>query len=101
MLAMFLYKYRFNYWENLKIPKGVIRSFKSKDRQYNGEKKTDEKTKNDLQNTRKLKIEQHEPHRKKQELNSVVWLHYHIKNWKLPNLTVLKNYCIHLKINIS
>ena len=30
---------------------GIIRSRKSKDRQYNGQKKKDKRTNNDLQNT--------------------------------------------------
>ena len=41
------------------------KGYKSKDRQYNGQKKTDKRTNNDLQNARrKLKMEQHEtpPH---------------------------------------
>ena len=37
--------------KSLKIPKGVIRSHKSKDRQYNGQKGKDKRTNNDLQNT--------------------------------------------------
>ena len=38
------------YKKSLKIPKGVIRFCKSKDRQYNGQKKKDKRTNNDLQN---------------------------------------------------
>ena len=38
------------YKKSLKIPKGVIRFRKSKDRQYNGQKKKDKRTNNDLQN---------------------------------------------------
>jgi hypothetical protein len=44
------------------IAKGLIRIRKSKDRQYNGQKKKDKRTNNDLQNMHiKLKIEQ-QPH---------------------------------------
>ena len=40
----------------LKIPKGVLRSRKSKDRHYNGQRKKDKRTNNDLQNiTQKTK----------------------------------------------
>jgi len=50
--------------------KRVIRSRKLKDRQYNGQKKKDNRTNNNLQNTtqktRKLKIGQHEAHKQKQ-----------------------------------
>jgi hypothetical protein len=43
----------------------IIRSHQSKkDRQYNGQKKRDKRTNNDLQNIHiKLKTEQYEPHR--------------------------------------
>jgi len=37
------------------IPKGVIRIRKLKDRQYNGQKKKDKRTNNDLQNIEKIK----------------------------------------------
>ena len=44
--------------ENVEDTKGVIRISKSKNRQYNGQK-----DKKDLQTTtKKIKIEQHEPH---------------------------------------
>ena len=36
--------------KSLKIPKGVIRIRKSKDRQHNGQNEKDKRTKNDLQN---------------------------------------------------
>jgi len=43
----------------------LIRRRKTKDRQYNGQKKKDKRANNDLQNIYiKLKIEQHEPHLK-------------------------------------
>jgi hypothetical protein len=44
--------------------KRVIRSRKSKDRHYNGQKKKDKRTNNDAQNIihRKLKIEKNETH---------------------------------------
>jgi hypothetical protein len=43
--------------------KEVIRSRKSKDRQYNGQKKKNNRRNNDLQNiTQKLKIKQQESH---------------------------------------
>jgi len=48
------------HWSSWKIPKGVIRIHKSKDRQHNGQKKKDKGTNNDLH--RKLKIKQHKPH---------------------------------------
>ena len=41
--------------ENIEVSKVLIRSSKSKDTQYNGQKKTN----NDIS---KLKIDQHEPH---------------------------------------
>ena len=42
--------------------KEVIRGRKSKDRQYNGQKKKNNRRNNDLQNiTQKLKIKQQEP----------------------------------------
>ena len=42
--------------EKFEDTKGVIRSHKSKDRQYNGRKKNDKRTNNDLQNiTQKTK----------------------------------------------
>jgi hypothetical protein len=50
------------YKKSLKIPKGVIRFCKSKDRQYNGQKKKDKKKTNGLQNTTYKTIEQHEHH---------------------------------------
>ena len=37
--------------EKFEITKGVNRSLNQKDRQYNGQKKKDKKTNNDLQNT--------------------------------------------------
>ena len=55
-------------WKNsLKIPKGVIRSCKSKDRQYNGQKKKEERTNNDLQN-----ITESVKHRRYEIFNSSV-----------------------------
>ena len=44
--------------------KGIIRNCKSKkDRQYNGQKRNDNRTNNDPQNsTQKIKIEQHHLH---------------------------------------
>jgi hypothetical protein len=45
---------------SLKIPKGVIRIRRSKDRQHNGQENKDKKTNNDPQNIHtKLKTEQH------------------------------------------
>ena len=44
MTAPYLFK------KCLKIPKSVIRSRKSKDRHYNGQKKKDKRTNNDPQN---------------------------------------------------
>ena len=53
-----------NLQEEFDDTKGVIRIRKSKkDKQHNGQKKKDKRTKNDLQNIHiKLKIELHEPH---------------------------------------
>ena len=49
--------------EKFEGTKVVIISRKSKDRQYNAQKKKDNRTNNDLQlTTQKLKFEQHEPH---------------------------------------
>ena len=57
--------------EEFEDTKGVIRiRISKKNRQHNGQKKKYKRTNNDLQNIHiKLKIEQHEPH-KKPEVNS-------------------------------
>ena len=58
--------------------KVVIRSRKSKERQYNGQKKKDKRTNNDLKTLhRKVKIEQHKPHLK---LMWTLVLHISIKS---------------------
>ena len=50
---------------NQKDTEGAIRSRKSKDRQYNCKTKKDERPSNDLHYTVLLKIELHEPHKKR------------------------------------
>ena len=63
---MFILKYRMWFWIVITTAQNeVIRIRKSKDRQHNDQKKKDKRTNNDPQYIHiKLKIEQHEPHKK-------------------------------------
>jgi len=60
-------------WENFEDTKGALRSRKSEDRQYNGQKKKDKRTNSDLRNaTQKTKDRTNTKPTKKQEWTEVL-----------------------------